>query len=116
MNAIRLAVIGAGGQCTGALMPAIPAYTEFDLVAICDLQEALAQRNARNFGARAYYSDAAKMLREEAPDAVIVVGPPQMHEDVGVQVLEAGCHLFVEKPSSPTVAGAKRLWEAAQKA
>jgi len=116
MSKMRLAIIGAGGQCTASLMPGIPYIPEIELVAICDLQEELAQRNARNFGAKAVYTDAAKMLAEEKPDGVMVIGPPQMHEEVGIQVLEAGCNLFIEKPASPTIAGAKRLVDAAAKA
>jgi len=116
MSQIRLAVVGAGGQCTGALMPGIPYIKEIDLVAICDLQRELAERNARNFGAKASYTDVAQMLQQEKPDAVMVVGPPQIHEEIGLQVLESGCNLFIEKPAAPTVEGAKRLVDAARKA
>jgi predicted dehydrogenase len=116
MSRIRLAVIGAGGQCTKSLMPAIPYLDEIDLVAVCDLKPELAQRNARNFGAAAVYTDAAEMLAQEAPDAVMVVGPPQMHGEVGLQVLAAGAHLFIEKPAAPTIEGAKRLVDAAEAA
>jgi predicted dehydrogenase len=115
MNQIRLAVIGAGSQCTASLMPGIPSAPEIDLVAICDLNQPLAERNTRWFGARAAYTDFAEMLSQERPDAVMVVGPPQMHEEIGLAVLEAGCHLFIEKPAAPTVEGAKRLVDAARR-
>jgi len=114
MSTIRLAVVGAGRQCTASLMPGIPYLSEIELVAVCDLQRELAERNARNFGARAVYTDVETMLRQEAPDAVMVVGPPQMHEEVGLQVLQAGAHLFIEKPAAPTIEGAKRLVDAAR--
>jgi len=116
MKPVRLAVIGAGNQCTQSLMPGIPFIAELDLVAVCDLQRELAERNARNFGATAVYTDFTQMLREKAPDAVMVVGPPQMHEEVGLAVLESGRHLFIEKPAAPTIEGAKRLADAAEKA
>jgi len=116
MAAIRLAVIGAGNQCTASLMPSLPYIPELELVAVCDLKRELAERNARNFGAKGVYTDAGQMLAEEAPDAVMVVGPPQMHEEVGIQVLEAGAHLFVEKPPATTVEGARRLADAARRA
>jgi predicted dehydrogenase len=113
---VRLAVVGAGEQSTGSLMPSLPFIEEIDLVAVCDLKRDLAARNARNFGAAGVYVDVSTMLAEQRPDAVLVVGPPQIHEELGLQALEAGCHLFVEKPSSPSVAGAKRLADAAQRA
>jgi len=112
---IRLAVVGAGNQCTQALMPGIPSIPEFDLVAVADMKRDLAERNARNFGGRAVYTDVAEMLRQERPDACIVVGPPQMHHDVGMQVLEAGAHLFIEKPASPTLKEAKELADTAKR-
>jgi predicted dehydrogenase len=98
-----------------SLMPGIPSIPEIDLVAVCDIQRELAERNARSFGARSVYTDVAQMLGEEQPDAVMVVGPPQMHEEIGIVVLEAGAHLWVEKPIAPTVEGARRLVEAAQR-
>jgi predicted dehydrogenase len=113
MEKVKLAVIGAGNQCTQALMPVIPYVADFDLVAICDLQRDLAERNARMFGARSVYTDFEQMLAEQRPDAVMVVGPPQMHQDVGIACLQAGCHLFIEKPAAPTTEGAKRLVDAA---
>ncbi len=115
MAAVRLAVVGAGTQCTQSLMPGIPFIEEIDLVAICDLQRRLAERNARRFGAGAVYTDVTEMLRQEAPDAVMVVGPPQMHEEIGLQVLELSAHLWIEKPAASTVEGAKRLVDAARR-
>jgi len=58
---VRFGVIGAGGQCTQSLMPAIPFLKEIELVAVCDLQSELAERNARNFGARSVYTDIDEM-------------------------------------------------------
>ena len=74
----------------------------------------MSERNGRSFGARAVYTDAAELLRQEAPDAVMVVGPPQMHHEVGLQVLEAGAHLWTEKPAAPTIAQARELVDAAE--
>jgi len=115
MEKIRLAVVGAGNQCTNALMPGIPAIPEIDLVAVCDLKQELAERNARNFGALAVYTEVAATLAQEAPDAVMVVGSPQMHEEIGLQVLEAGAHLFIEKPAAATIDGARRLVQTARR-
>lgn len=116
VSRVRLAVVGAGSHCTQSLMPGIPYIEEIHLVAVCDLKRELAERNARNFGAKAVYTEVAEMLREEEPDAAMVVGPPQMHEEIGLQVLEAGLHLWIEKPAAPTIEGAKRLADAARQA
>jgi predicted dehydrogenase len=79
------------------------------------LKENLAKENARVFGASSYYADVNCMLENEQLDAAIIVGPPQMHEDVGTECLEHGLHIFVEKPSSISVEGAKKLAETANR-
>jgi myo-inositol 2-dehydrogenase/D-chiro-inositol 1-dehydrogenase len=48
-------------------------------------------------------------LQAHGLDGAFVIGPPAMQEIVGAQVLERGVPVFTEKPSAPTVAGARRL-------
>ncbi|MHB0878404.1 MAG: Gfo/Idh/MocA family protein [Anaerolineae bacterium] len=96
----RIAMIGCGAHATNHLAPNIPFIPEIDLVAVCDLDETLARRNARNFGARRWYTDAQRMLDAEPDlDGVIVVGWPQMMKGLGEMVLtQRQLPIFVEKP------------------
>jgi myo-inositol 2-dehydrogenase/D-chiro-inositol 1-dehydrogenase len=109
---VRLGVVGAGAHSTGALLPSLRAM-EACIVAICDRDGELASQRARAFGIPASYSDHQAMLAAEALDGVIVIGPPAMHEAVGLDVIAAGLPLFVEKPPAATLAGALRLEQAA---
>jgi predicted dehydrogenase len=43
------------------------------------------------------------------PDAVIVSNPTALHLDVAIPAAEAGCHLFLEKPISHSMAGVDQL-------
>jgi len=112
----RIAFIGCGAHCRIALLPSMPQLTNADLVAVCDLQAELAETAARQFGARRWYTDYRRMLDEEELDGVCVIGSPQMHVEIGLQVLKAGLPLFVEKPSAINVAEAERLARAADEA
>ena len=109
-----LAFIGAGGFATSALYPNIHKVPQIDLVAVADLDEAKATRNARNFGAREVYTDAEKMLDEQQPDGVFVIGPAPMQCKVAPIVLKRGIPVYVEKPSANTSAEAKELAELAE--
>ena len=111
----RLGFIGCGGHATSKLYPCIHVIPEIDLVAVCDLREDLAQRNARNFGARRWYTDMHKMLDSEELDGVFVVGPPAMHYEIGLECLRAGLPIFVEKPSAMDVQHARELAQEADK-
>lgn len=116
MNKARIGFIGCGRHATNDLYPSLCRIPNMELVATCDLKEDLAKKNARLFGAERYYTEVDKMLESEELDAVMIVGPPQMHEELGIECLKQGFHIFVEKPSSITVEGSKKLAEAAERA
>lgn len=112
MQQVRVGFVGCGGHSTSALYPNFRLIDQLELVAVCDLQEHLARRNARLFGAKAWYTDFDTMLANEELDALFIVGHPSMHEELGVEGFRRGYHVFTEKPTSLTVEGAKRLAEA----
>lgn len=111
---VRVCFIGCGHHSMESLQPAVSLIPRFEYVAACDLVEEKAREAVRRFGAKKWYTDYEEMVDEEAPDAVVIVGPPPMHEEVGVSCLRRGLNVFVEKPPSLTVEGAKRLSEAAK--
>ena len=60
------------------------------------------------------FTDLGAMLAETRPDMVSVVVPTGLHEQVSMQVIEAGVHLLVEKPIAATLPSAARLARAAE--
>ncbi|WP_210530433.1 Gfo/Idh/MocA family protein [Rubellimicrobium arenae] len=59
--------------------------------------------------------DYHEALRRLAPDLVCIATYSDSHADYAVAALEAGAHVFVEKPLATTVADAQRVAEAAQR-
>jgi len=68
------------------------------LVAVCDLEPLMAEQLAMRYGIRKHFSDVDAMLDSERPDVVHIATPPQSHLLLAVKALDAGCHIFVEKP------------------
>jgi len=112
-EAIRVAFVGAGAHATGSLYPQLHRVPDLDLVAVCDLIQEKAEHNARWFGGRNVYTDVGTMLANEELDGVYICGLPDMMDEVGLQVLEAGLPIFVEKPSAVDVPKARQLAQAA---
>jgi predicted dehydrogenase len=110
---VRIGFIGCGRQASNAWYPNFATLPELDLVACCDLQADLAERNGRFFGARRWYTAMDALLGEEDLDAVMVVGPPQMHYACGKKVLNAGLPLMMEKPAAIRPDEARELVELA---
>ncbi len=111
----KIAFVGCGYHATHCLYPVIHMIPQMDLVAVCDLKEDLAKRNARWFGAHRWYTNVQEMLQSEDLDGAIIVGPPQMHREVGEKCLEAGLPIFVEKPSAISYKEATDLARYAEK-
>lgn len=64
-------------------------------------------------GARVY-ADASTMLTDARPDVVHIVTPPATHVPLALLAIEAGCHVYVEKPFTATVAEARQVLDAAR--
>jgi predicted dehydrogenase/nucleoside-diphosphate-sugar epimerase len=54
-----------------------------------------------------------QLLQEARPDVVHIVTPPSTHASIALQAIEAGCHVYVEKPFTVTADEARRVLEAA---
>ena len=109
---VRVGYIGAGLFTTHFIHHQLARH-DVDLVAICDLDEEKARQSQRRFGFREVYTDFRRMLETEKPDAVFCVGGPVVHHEVGLEVLERGFPLYVQKPPALTAAATRELAAAA---
>lgn len=114
MDTVKVGFVGCGRHASNDLYPQICRIPALELVATCDLVEDLAKKNAKVFGAGSYYVNLETMLANEELDAVMIVGPPQMHVDLGIECLKRGLHIFVEKPVALTVEDSRKLVDAAE--
>jgi predicted dehydrogenase len=105
--------LGCGRHASLTIHPGLVRIEEVQIVAACDLDQQRATRTAATYGATPY-TDYQRMLAAEDLDAVLVIGPPTMHHDLGLEVLRAGKHLIVEKPPANSATGAQELVEAAR--
>jgi predicted dehydrogenase len=78
-----------------------------------------------NFGPRGEMMDLSSiakcdsfygLLANDEIDAIDICLPPNLHLDFALQALEAGKHVFVEKPMALTADGCREMVEAANKA
>ena len=69
----------------------------------------MAEQVAERFKVPHFTDDVARMLKEAQPDVVHITTPPQSHFPLAVQCLEAGCHVYVEKPFTVNTDEATRL-------
>lgn len=111
---LRVAVVGAGIYGQNHLN-GFSWNPNSELVAVCDLNEAAAKRAAESFGCKAY-TDLDELLTTEDIDAVSVATPDPYHKDPVITAIRHGKHVLVEKPMATTLADAREIIDAAEKA
>lgn len=98
---IKTAVIGTGAISKEHLS-FLAKSERTHLSSVCDLSKASAKYAAQRYGADSTYSDYRHMLKEVEPDVVHILTPPHTHKQIAKDCLEAGVHVFCEKPITPT--------------
>ena len=110
MLPVRAAIIGCG-NVSAQYLAAAPNFQGLEIVACSDLDPAVAATVAARHGLRAL--DPAALLGDPEIELVINLTVPAAHLAVGLGVLEAGKHLYSEKPLAVGLADGRRLVETA---
>ncbi|ACT03336.1 Gfo/Idh/MocA family protein [Paenibacillus sp. JDR-2] len=113
METVKIGIIGVGqiGKQHIEKYRSIPGA---QIVAVCDVNEAEAKRVADQYGIPHVYSDYRELIRREDIDAVDVCLHNNFHAPVTIAALEAGKHVYCEKPIAGTYEDGRRMLEAAE--
>jgi len=119
MPKVNVAIMGCGGMA-GAHAGRLKRNSDVQIVGLCDVDEprvqAFIDRNLPEYQPKpAIFTDAARMYSETNPDAVVIVTPHTLHFEHGMQALQAGCHVLMEKPMVTDSGQAHRLAEEVKK-
>jgi predicted dehydrogenase/nucleoside-diphosphate-sugar epimerase len=111
---IRVGLIGTGKMGLQHLR-AIKSLPQASIVGIADPSaDADALRRLVPNGA-AIVEDASTLLQQVKPDVVHIVTPPATHAALAVLALEAGSHVYLEKPFTPTRQDAEKVLDLARR-
>jgi predicted dehydrogenase/threonine dehydrogenase-like Zn-dependent dehydrogenase len=99
---LSFALVGAGNLARWAHMPALKKIAGARLRAVYSASGARGKTYARRFGADYCSSDYEEVLRDPEVGAVLIASRNQHHAAQALAALEAGKHVFVEKPMALT--------------
>jgi predicted dehydrogenase len=111
----KTVIIGAGFAARVVHLPGFAAAGH-QVAAICDVNEAPAQKLAAQYGIPKVYANWREMIDEEKPDAVSVCLPNSMHKEPVLYAFEHGAHVLCEKPLAINVTEANEMFDAARNA
>jgi predicted dehydrogenase len=109
---LRFALVGLG--FSRLILKEYVSAPGVELALLCDLNEAKAREQSREFGIP--YTLRFEDCLGSGIDAVDVSTPNHLHASQAIAALQAGKHVFLQKPMAPSVADCARIVRAARAA
>ncbi len=110
---INILVVGCGNMGTSHAR-AYHKLPDFNVVGVVSRGPDSRGKLAAELGGVAQFSDFYDALQATSPDAVSINTYPETHAPYATAALEAGAHVFLEKPIAPTVAEAQAVVDKAK--
>lgn len=108
-NKIKVMVVGCGNMGSSHAK-AYSSIEGFNLIGLVDKRAAVRDKLAADLGGDIIgFSDYSEALEKLKPDAVAVCTYPNTHAELTIKALNAGAHVFVEKPIAETVEAAREI-------
>ncbi|MCZ2482674.1 Gfo/Idh/MocA family oxidoreductase [Aquirufa nivalisilvae] len=113
-NKLRVLVVGCGNMGASHAM-SFHTHEGFEICGLVSTGASKEKLNQDLGGQYDLFSDYMEALASTKPDAVCISTYPDTHEAYSIAALEAGCHVFLEKPIADSLAGAERVAEVVRK-
>jgi len=114
-NKLSVLVVGCGNMGTSHAR-AYAKLDEFKIAGLVSRGPESRERLSGELGGLPTFDNFEKALETTNPDAVCISTYPGTHAQYAIQALEAGAHVFVEKPIAETTEMAETVVEAAMQA
>lgn len=103
MKKVKIGIIGVGRLGYEHACNIANRVPNTELTAVCDMNEARAKEVAEELEAAAYYTDPKELCADPNVEAVVVITNTATHTEMIKYAMEAGKHVFSDKPLSDTV-------------
>ena len=80
-----------------------------ELVSVADVSEELAQSAARSLGFERSTSNWLDLIDDKDLDLISITSPNAFHKEMAIAALNAGKHVYCEKPLAPTLEASKEM-------
>ncbi len=97
MDKVNIGIIGCGDIARKAYVPGVRKFEILNLAACADINESAAQKLGADLNIPKVCS-VDELLADQAIDLVLNLTVPQAHAPVNLKILDAGKHVYVEKP------------------
>lgn len=126
-NRINIGAIGTGRISRDHDMPGVWKHDGAQIVAVCDVDSKRAEdakklvndrytkKTGKTYDGVTAYGDYRELLKNKEIDAVLISTPDHWHALIGIHAAEAGKDIYMQKPTSLTIAEGRALSEAVRR-
>ncbi len=114
MATIKIAIIGIGDISGIYLKNITSLFKEIEIIGVCDLVREKAEKAKEDYNIPKIYDTMHDVFKDPEVDIVLNLTRPYEHFDVTKAALEAGKHVYSEKPLAATLEEGKILTELAE--
>jgi predicted dehydrogenase len=126
-NRVTIGAIGVGRISRVHDMKEIHKHADAQIVAVCDVDtkrlgagmqlvdDRYAASTGKSYSGTRGYTDYHELLAAKDIDAVLVSTPDHQHAPLAVHAVQAGKHVYLQKPASLTIAEGRRMADEVKK-
>ena len=111
MSTINVGIIGCG-RIADLHYPGYKNNRKARVYAVCDSNDEIRERRKKEWRAEKSYSDYRELLADPSVDAVEILTPQVLHEEMVIEAARAGKHIALQKPMTIDLASADRMLRA----
>ena len=108
----RVGFVGAG-DIAPVHVEAVQALQHIEIIGVCDLNRARAEKLGEQYGIAVY--DSLEALVEAGANVIHVLTPPGAHAKVACAAMELGCDVMIEKPLAEDLDECQRVIDTAER-
>jgi len=114
MKTTKIGIVGIGAISGIYLENITKVFKELEIVAVCDLIRERAENAVKNYGIPKIYDNMHQLFADPEIEIVLNLTRPYEHFDVSFAALNAGKHVYSEKPLGASFEEGKKLVELAE--
>ncbi|AFC27633.1 putative oxidoreductase [Paenibacillus mucilaginosus 3016] len=105
----RIGIIGLGDIARKVYLPLLSTDESVEIAGIASRSEATVERLGDQYRIAGRFGSVSELLERAQPEAVFVHSPTGTHEEIVTACLQAGVHVYVDKPLSYELQASERM-------
>ena len=115
MRKVKLGFVGCGFMGQLAHLVNFLESDKCEVVALAELREKLGRKVAERYRIPKLYKSHRELAQDKDIEAVVEITSDGLHAPIAIDLMNAGKHVFTEKPMATCLTDARRMVEAAEK-